>query len=214
MSDARTSSEIERAGMKPWLKKTIAVVVTLLVLVITYFVLAAFLPRWWAQRIAGLAEGGFSRGILWGLLFGILCTAIPLVLLVWVWQVRGWKFGRGVQIALTVVALVVAIPNLMTLSVVLGGGNAAHAGERIMDVDAPGFRGASLVGAIIGVLVFALLVVAVVRYRKRGKDLRAARADLERKAADADGHGTDRAGGAGAAEGRPPEDSSRGPVDR
>lgn len=113
--------------MKPWLKKTITVVATLLVLVITYFVLAAFLPRWWAQRIAGLAEGGFSRGILWGLLFGILCTAIPLVLLVWVWQVRGWKFGRGVQIALTVLALVVAIPNLMTLSVVLGGGNAAHA---------------------------------------------------------------------------------------
>lgn len=162
--------------MKPWLKKTITVVATLLVLVITYFVLAAFLPRWWAQRIAGLAEGGFSRGILWGLLFGILCTAIPLVLLVWVWQVRGWKFGRGVQIALTVLALVVAIPNLMTLSVVLGGGNAAHAGERIMDVDAPGFRGASLVGAVIGVLVFVLLVVTTVRYRKRGKDLRAARA--------------------------------------
>jgi uncharacterized membrane protein (DUF485 family) len=214
MSDARTSSEIERPGMKPWLKKTITVVATLLVLVITYFVLAAFLPRWWAQRIAGLAEGGFSRGILWGLLFGILCTAIPLVLLVWVWQVRGWKFGRGVQIALTVLALVVAIPNLMTLSVVLGGGNAAHAGERIMDVDAPGFRGASLVGAVIGVLVFVLLVVTTVRYRKRGKDLRAARADLERKASETGGRDVDSVGDTGVVEGLPPEDSSRGPVDR
>ncbi|MGX6510819.1 hypothetical protein [Rhodococcus sp. SJ-2] len=212
MSDARTSSEIERAGMKPWLKKTIAVVVTLLVLVVTYFVLAAFLPRWWAQRVAGLAEGGFSRGIMWGLLFGILCTAIPLVLLVWVWQVRGWKYGRGVQIALTVLALVVAIPNLMTLSVVLGGGNAAHAGERIMDVDAPGFRGASLVGAVIGVLVFVFLVIAVARYRKRGKDLRAARADLERKAADAEKRDTDPRGGS--ADGVPPEGFSRGSVDR
>lgn len=200
--------------MKPWLKKTITVVATLLVLVITYFVLAAFLPRWWAQRIAGLAEGGFSRGILWGLLFGILCTAIPLVLLVWVWQVRGWKFGRGVQIALTVLALVVAIPNLMTLSVVLGGGNAAHAGERIMDVDAPGFRGASLVGAVIGVLVFVLLVVTTVRYRKRGKDLRAARADLERKASETRGRDVDSVGDTGVVEGLPPEDSSRGPVDR
>lgn len=186
--------------MKPWLKKTITVVATLLVLVITYFVLAAFLPRWWAQRIAGLAEGGFSRGILWGLLFGILCTAIPLVLLVWVWQVRGWKFGRGVQIALTVLALVVAIPNLMTLSVVLGGGNAAHAGERIMDVDAPGFRGASLVGAVIGVLVFVLLVVTTVRYRKRGKDLRAARADLERKASETGGRDVDSVGDTGVVE--------------
>jgi MFS family permease len=200
--------------MKPWLKKTITVVVTLLVLVITYFVLAAFLPRWWAQRIAGLAEGGFSRGIMWGLLFGILCTAIPLILIVWVWQVRGWKYGRGVQIALTVLALVVAIPNLMTLSVVLGGGNAAHAGERIMDVDAPGFRGASLVGAIIGVLVFVLLVVAVARYRKRGKDLRAARADLERKAAEAESRESDSADDARAAEGLPPEDSASGPAGR
>ena len=42
----------------------------------------------------------------------------------------------------------------MTLSVVFGGNSAAHAGERIMDVEAPGFRGASLVGAIIVIPVF------------------------------------------------------------
>jgi hypothetical protein len=53
-----------------------------------------------------------------------------------------------------VLALIVALPNLMTLAIVLGTGNAAHAGERIMDVDAPLFRGFSLVGALIALAVF------------------------------------------------------------
>lgn len=178
MSDTSIRPDDSRQGMRPWLKKTIVGVVALLVLVIAYFVLAAFVPRWWSLRVAGLAEGGFARGILWGLVFGILCTAIPLVLFGWIWQVRSWKHRRGVQILLGVVAVLVAVPNLMTLSVVLGGGNAAHAGERILDVDAPGFRGASLVGAIIGVLVCVIYFASVYRYRKRGRDLKRVRGDL------------------------------------
>lgn len=170
-----------RTGLPPWAKKAIAVVVSLLVLVVAYFVLAAFIPRWWAQSVGSLAAQSFTRGILWGLLFGLVCTAVPLILLTWVWQVRRWKYRRGAQILLAVVAVVVALPNLMTLSVVLGGGNAAHAGERIMDVDAPGFRGASLVGVIAGVLVFVLFLAVTWRYRKRGRDLESARADIARR---------------------------------
>ncbi|MEE2032128.1 hypothetical protein [Rhodococcus chondri] len=181
MSDAEMQRETTRTGMPPLAKRAIGAVVAVLVVVIAYFVLAAFVPRWWAQRIAGLAEGGISRGILWGLVFGVLCTAVPLVLLAWTWQVRGWRFHRGLQVPLSIIALLVAVPNLMTLSIVLGNGNAAHAGERILDVDAPGFRGASLVGAIIGVLVFVLFLVGVARYRKRGRDLRRARGELERQ---------------------------------
>lgn len=170
-----------RTGLPPWAKKVLSVVVTLLVLVVAYFILAAFIPRWWAQSVGSLAGQSFTRGILWGLLFGIVGTTVPLVLLTWVWQVRGWKYRRGAQVLLAVIALVVAIPNLMTLSVVLGGGNAAHAGERIMDVDAPGFRGASLVGAIFGVLGYALFLAVTWRYRKRGRELESVRADIARR---------------------------------
>lgn len=70
-----------------------------------------------------------------------------------------------------IVAVIVALPNLLTLSVVLGGNSAAHAGERIMDVDAPGFRGASLAGAIIGVVAFLGVIGLTYTYRKRGEDL-------------------------------------------
>ena len=181
MSDASIRSQETRQGLPPWAKKTLVVVVTLAVLVIAYFVLAAFVPRWWAQRIAGLAEGGFARGILWGLSFGLLCTAIPLILFACIWQGRRWKHHRVLQILLAVAALVIALPNLMTLSIVLGGSNAAHAGERILDVDAPGFRGASLVGAIVGALACVIFFVAVNRYRKRGRDLNRVRENLERQ---------------------------------
>ncbi|MFD6675788.1 hypothetical protein ACFWDA_15630 [Rhodococcus zopfii] len=179
MSDGTHEPGIARTGPPPWVKKTVWVLLGLLALVVLYFVLAAFVPRWWAQRIAGLADGGMARGTLWGLVFGFLCTFVPLALLSWVWRVRDWRYHRGLQITLAIVALVVAVPNLMTLSIVLGGGNAAHAGQRILDVDGPGFRGASLVGAVLGALVFVTVVVVSTRHRKRGDDLRRARGELE-----------------------------------
>ncbi|UYP19618.1 hypothetical protein OED52_03345 [Rhodococcus sp. Z13] len=181
MTDVGAGEGQARQGLPPWAKKTIAVVATIVVLVVAYYVLAAFVPRWWAQRVAGLADGGFVRGVLWGLLFGILCTAIPLALLAWIWQVRSWKYHRVLQIGMAALALLVVLPNLMTLSIVLGNGNAAHAGERILDVDAPGFRGASLVGAIVGAVLAVVFVVGLYRYRKRGRDLTQARESLEQR---------------------------------
>lgn len=109
--------------------------------------------------------GSFAKGIGWGLVYGGLGTAVPLFLLlsaVLVWRRRAGRFLAG---AAVVVATLAAIPNLMTLTIVLGGSNAAHAGERILDVDAPAFRGASLVGAIVAALVF-LAVVGLVLLRK------------------------------------------------
>jgi hypothetical protein len=58
---------------------------------------------------------------------------------------------------------------LMTLTIVLGASNAAHAGERVLDVDAPGFRGASLVGAIVAAALFALVLFLRIRRRLRGR---------------------------------------------
>ena len=62
-----------------------------------------------------------------------------------------------------------AIPNLMTLGIVLGRGNAAHAGERILDVEAPAFRGASLAGALIA-LAMAAFVGYLIASRERARE--------------------------------------------
>ncbi len=147
MTTPETSPATAKPGMPPWAKKAIGIAVMAVVLVIAYFILAAFLPRWWAQRIASLANGSFSAGIAWGLLFGLVCTLVPLIFFRAVWQVRKRKHARIMQITALALGVIFALPNLLSLTVVLGNNNAAHAGERILDVDGPGFRGASVVGA-------------------------------------------------------------------
>ncbi|MFC7447796.1 hypothetical protein [Rhodococcus daqingensis] len=160
-----------KKGLPGWARKAIAGLILVVVLVITYFILAAFLPRWWAQQAGALSSGSFTRGIAWGLMYGVLCTAVPLLLFFLAWRVRGRKYSRVIQVAAVILGIVAALPNLLTLTVVFGTNTAAHAGERILDVDAPGFRGASLVGAIIGVLAFAVFVARSVSYRRRGAEL-------------------------------------------
>ena len=68
-------------------------------------------------------------------------------------------------------ALVLAIPNLLTLGIVVGNGSAAHAGERTLDVEAPNFRASTLAGAIVAVLVFiALQYLLTSRRRARARE--------------------------------------------
>jgi hypothetical protein len=91
-----------------------------------------------------------------------------------VWRRRvKWLF------AALVVAFLAAAPNLMTLGIVLGNGNASHAGDRILDVEAPAFRGASLAGALAGAaLVLFVSYLVVSRRRARFRE-RNARSQLE-----------------------------------
>ena len=166
-----------RTGLPSWAKRAIGGAVLALLLIITYFILAAMIPRWWSHRVESLADGTFTRGIIWGLFFGVVCTAVPLMLfglagLNFTKKVRDRPVGRYLAAAFAIGAIIVALPNLMTLAIVAGSGDGAHAGERTLDVSAPGFRGASLVGAIVGVLIFLLVAVLVTQYRRRGKQLR------------------------------------------
>ena len=166
-SPAPTSGNSSKTGMSSGAKKAIAAVAGIAVLVIAYFVLAAFLPRWWSIRVSNLADQTFTKGILWGLLFGIVCTLVPLLFFYSAVAGRKRKGAKFIAIASVVLAVVVAIPNLLTLSIVLGVSNAAHAGERTLDTEAPGFRGATAFGAVIAVVLFALLVFVIVRSGRR-----------------------------------------------
>ena len=165
------SDERERRGPRP-LTVIAAIVAGLLVVLAA----SAFLPRWWSHRIADQANGSFTSGIGLGLFYGFAFTLLALAVLIFgLRRVRSWK-GR---LIILVVALLVASPNLLTLSVVVGPGNAAHAGERTLDVDAPGFRASSMIGAVVA----ALLVIAtsmLLRSRRRHKaEARALREQLE-----------------------------------
>ena len=122
---------------------------TIVAVVVAYFIASATIPRWWAQRIGDQVDGSGTAGVGLGLFYGFVFTFLPLLVVSFAlrrrrgWRARAWLLG---------LAVLLALPNLFTLGIVLGRGSAAHAGERILDVDAPYFRGATLVGAIVGAL--------------------------------------------------------------
>ena len=143
---------------------------------IIYVILAAFLPRWWAEQIGRNVDGSMGRGIGSGLSIGFVCTFIPISMLVLAVSLRG-RMKNLLSILCVVIGVVVAIPNLLTLSIHLGNNNAAEVGKQILNVRAPGFRAASAWGVVIAVVVAILLTIFVVMYQRRGKKLRAAKGD-------------------------------------
>lgn len=134
-----------------------------------YLILASFLPRWWAQRMGDLVGGSFALGVWWGLFLGALFTAIPIMI---AWLTLRREMPWKLRLIIIGVAVLLAAPNLLTLSVVAGGRAAAHAGERILDVEAPAFRGATLAGALIGAAIAVGLMLLLTAYRRRGRKIK------------------------------------------
>lgn len=148
-------------------------------------IMSAFLPRWWAVRIGNQVDQSIVNGVALGLFYGIVFTFLPL-LVIWFGfrRRRPWK----TWLAFLIGAVLLAAPNLLTLSIVVGRGNAAHAGERILDTQANYFRASSLIGAIIGAAI--LVVVIWFWFRRRDLARRERRLKEER-----DAFGRERSGG-------------------
>jgi MFS family permease len=149
--------EKRRAGElwhQVWLKRATWALALIGLAIGTYFLAAAFLPRWWAHRVGDQVNGSIAAGIALGLFYGFVFTFLSLFVL---W--RGFRRRRPWKhwLAFLIGAVLLASPNLLTMGIVLGTGNAAHAGERTLDVDAPAYRTSVLIGAIVAVAIYALL---------------------------------------------------------
>lgn len=144
--------------------------------VLLYFLLSALIPRWWAQAVGRQADGRISSGILLGLSYGFVFTLLPLVVLA---QALHRSFSWRARTIIVLVAAALTAPNLMTLGISIGNSPAAHAGERTLDVTAPGFRQASLWGVILGALTGAVVIAFMLLWERRGQELRLLRARLD-----------------------------------
>ena len=190
MSESSAAPVERRSSLARQLLITVGLALLVVVLVL---LAASFLPRWWAHRVGAQAGGNFTAGIALGLTYGFVFTIVPLAVLWWAFRrrrtVRTWAL-------MVTAALALALPNLLTLGIVLGTGGAAHAGERTLDVDAPGFRASVLAGSIVAALVF-LVGGFMLRSRRRShREVQRLSAELRSQ------------NGAGAAERRPrPEDA-------
>ncbi|WP_108719132.1 hypothetical protein [Miniimonas sp. S16] len=167
----RTASWFVRAG-----KTTAVALVIVAVVAVLYLIGAAFLPRWWAQVVGRQVDGSMSSGAAWGVFYGFLFTFLPVLVIAQARRpvFKGWK----TKLVVVAVGLLLALPNWLTLWIVVGTTDAAHAGERILDVDAPGFRAGTAVGAAAGVVISLFLVFTGTYLRRRRATLRAREADL------------------------------------
>jgi hypothetical protein len=135
-----------------------------ILLLLGWLLAVTLVPRWWAQFLGDRIDGRITVGTGYGLTVGFLFTLVPLFVARQAFRDVAWK----IRAAFLVVAALVAVPNLMTLGIVLGSGTGAHAGDRILDVDGPGFRVASTLGALGAAAVFSLTVGwGVLRHRDR-----------------------------------------------
>jgi MFS family permease len=150
------TAQPERApANKPdWSKRILVGLGVIVALAVLAFLGAAFLPRWWSHLIGRQVSGSMTVGVALGLFYGFLFTLLPLLVGRWGFHKRRpWKHWAAWAVA----TVLVAAPNLLTLGIVIGRGGGAHAAERTLDVDAPGFRNASLAGAIVAVVAIVAI---------------------------------------------------------
>ena len=167
----RGERRYDRQGVKAgtWVNRAVLMLVLIALAYVAYAVSAAFFPRWWAQRVGDQVGGRLTAGTLWGLFYGFVFTFVPLLVLA---QMRRRFFSWTWRFIVLAVAVLLAVPNWLTLSVVAGNSKAAHAGERILDVDAPGFRVATGFGAIGGAVAALALVAVSMRLGRRRRQVR------------------------------------------
>jgi NhaP-type Na+/H+ or K+/H+ antiporter len=153
-----------RTGAETWVRRIVVSLVLVVLAFVVYGLLAAALPRWWAQRVGDQVDGRMTVGVFWGLFYGFVFTFVPVLV---AWQVRRPFLKWPWKIAVVVVALALAAPNWLTLSISLGDNSASDAGWQTMVVRAPGFQWATFFGALAGVIAAMALVLLAAAARRR-----------------------------------------------
>ncbi|GAA3702913.1 hypothetical protein GCM10022204_20100 [Microlunatus aurantiacus] len=170
----RTPEQLERRAAV--IRFTVFVVVGAVLTVLLYFLLSAFIPRWWSQSVGRQVGGRIGAGVVLGLLYGSVFTFLPLIVLA---QARHRAFRWPTKVIIALVAAALTAPNLMTLGIAVGTGAAARAGNRTLDVLAPGFRQATLWGVVLGAVAAIAVVLLAVLWDRRTRELKLLRAQVD-----------------------------------
>lgn len=165
----RSVDEPEKLSTQRWVRRGVMIFVAIAAVFILNKAAASFLPRWWAQHVADQVGGSFTAGTMWGLFYGFVFTFIPILL---IFQIRRRFLNWKAKVVLAVVAVALAAPNWMTLWVVTGDSNAAHAAERTFDVEVTGFRWATVIGVGMGGFLSILLSSMSMRMSHRRKQVK------------------------------------------
>jgi hypothetical protein len=170
----RSPEQLERR--KTIIRFAVFIGVGAVLTVLLYFLLSALIPRWWSQIVGRQVSGRISNGIPVGLIYGFVFTFLPLIVLA---QARHRAFGWPAKAIIVLIAAALTAPNLMTLGIAVGTTPAAQAGDRTMDVTAPGFRYASLWGVVLGAIAAVVVIVVSILWERRSRELKLLRARVD-----------------------------------
>jgi hypothetical protein len=184
----RDERRYDRGGISAgkWLNWLVLVLVLVAVGYLAYGAAAAFFPRWWAEQVAARVHGSRTQAIAHGFGVGSVFTFIPLLVFA---QVRRRFFNWTWRLIVALVAVVLALPNWLTVAVAIGTSQAAADGRVILSSEAPGFRNGSAAGAIAGLILGLIVVGTSMRLghqRKKVRELRGKVSELERRNGSAD----------------------------
>lgn len=165
-------AQVPAQKKRNWGVKIILILVAVLVAVAAYFILGAILPRWWSDVIAGQIRRDLGASVLVGMFYGFTFTFIPLLV---AWQATRKAVTWPWKIAIVLVAVAIATPNLLTAGIAFGSTESAHAGQRTLSVDAGFFTTWTAISAIAAVVVFIAVTVLWALWRRRGKQMKVLR---------------------------------------
>ncbi|MEV4954325.1 hypothetical protein [Paenarthrobacter nitroguajacolicus] len=162
-------AQVPAQKKRNWGVKIILILVAVLVAVAAYFILGAILPRWWSDVIAGQIRRDLGASVLVGMFYGFVFTFIPLLI---AWQATRKAVSWPWKIAIVLVAVAIATPNLLTAGIVFGSTESAHAGQRTLSVDAGFFTTWTAISAVAAVVVFIAVTILWALWRRRGKQMK------------------------------------------
>ena len=151
-----------------------------ILLAIVYLVVRLFLPVWWATNIGNQTQGSLTSGIILGLVYGFVFTFVPLLV---VWQARYKKVSWPWKAVIVVVAVLLAIPNLLTLSIYANSSSAAAKARSMIDISATYFPTWSIGGAVAALVLFVGIAAFWHLWRARGKKMKALKSEAKRQGA-------------------------------
>ena len=165
-------AQVPAQKKRNWGVKIILILVAVLVAVAAYFILGAVLPRWWSDVIAGQIRRDLGASVLVGMFYGFVFTFVPLLV---AWQATRKAVSWPWKIAIVLVAVAIATPNLLTAGIAFGSTESAHAGQRTLSVDAGFFTTWTAISAVAAVVVFIGVTILRALWRRRGKQMKVLR---------------------------------------
>jgi hypothetical protein len=125
---------------------------------------AAYLPGWWAERVADVVAGNRTAGLLGGFACGLVFTVLPLLVFPLAFR-GGLRPSR--RLIRFVLSVLLAMPSLLTLGVVVGTGPEGDVARAVLDARGPGFRGGALGGIVAGAALVTMVWALRIAWRRR-----------------------------------------------